>query len=581
MQSSGFQTYKRLLGYVKHQRLYMLVAILGMIVYAATDTAFAALMKPMIDGSFVNRDPDSIKTIPLLILLIFFFRGLGSYFSTYFMSRVGWSLIHKIRGEMFNKLVEMPASIYDQSQSGELIAKITYNSERVADSTTNALTVFVRDTLTVLGLLGWMLYLNWLLTLVFFIVTPVLVIIVVLISKYFRSISHGIQQSMGNLTHVIEEVIEGQRVIKVFGGQKTEIERFKRENEANKSLQLRLVKVRAISVPVIQFIVAIALAGIVYLSSRDHAGAMQAVTAGTFMSFIIAMMALFAPLKRLTTVNAEIQKGIAAGQSIFALLQQPSEKDTGHRTLDKVKGALSFNKVAFRYGNDKPWVLQNISFEVKPGQMIALVGQSGSGKSTLVNLLTRFYQHQQGSIEIDGIEVNELQLQNLRSHIAYVGQEVTLFNETIANNIAYGCLQNMPMDKIKQAARAAYADAFIEKLPQGYHTFVGENGTLLSGGQRQRLAIARAFLKDAPILILDEATSALDSESERAVQQGLEKLFHHRTTLVIAHRLSTIEKADKILVFEQGKIIEQGTHQQLLAKNQAYARLYAMQFERS
>jgi subfamily B ATP-binding cassette protein MsbA len=577
MKDSGLATYKRLLSYVKTDRHLMLVAVIGMVAYAATDTAFAALMKPMIDGSFVNRDPESIRTIPLLILLIFVIRGFGSYLSTYFMARVGWGLIKTIRNEMFAKLIHLPSSIYDQSSSGELISKITYNAERVSEATTNALTIFVRDTLTIIGLVGWMVYLNWRLTLVFFLVTPFLTVIVVYISKYFRSISHGIQQSMGTLTNVIEEVIEGQRVVKIFGGQESEIKKFEAENESNRALQLSLVKVRAISVPFIQFIVAIALAGIVYLSSSN--GETQAVTAGTFMSFIIAMMALFAPLKRLTTVNAEIQKGIAAGQSIFELLEQDSEKDAGHRPLANVEGYLKVTNLKFKYAEHKPLVIDDISFEVKAGQMIALVGQSGSGKSTLVNLITRFYQHQSGSIELDGFEVNDLSLQNLRSHIAYVGQEVTLFNDTIANNIAYGALRDATMDDIKKAAKAAFANDFIEKMQDGYQTQVGENGVLLSGGQRQRLAIARAFLKDAPILILDEATSALDTESEREVQAGLEKLFSHRTTLVIAHRLSTIEKADSILVFQDGKIAEQGNHQALLKTNGVYTKLHQMQFK--
>ncbi len=577
MNPSGFDTYKRLLQYVKADRHLMVISILGMILYAATDTAFVALMKPMIDGSFVERDIELIQLIPILILVIFLFRGIGSYISTYFMAKVGWSLIKQIRKEMFHKLVHLPSNVYDHSASGELISKITYNAERVADSATYAITILIRDSLTIIGLVSWMVYLNWRLTFVFIFITPLLTVLIVVISKYFRSISFGIQKTMGKLTHVIQEVIEGQRVVKVFGGQKSEIEKFELENERNRSLQLKLVRVQAISNPIIQFIVAMALAGIIYFSSIE--GAMQADSAGTFMSFIIAMMALFAPLKRLTTVNAQIQKGIAAGESIFELLEIESEKDVGRRPLANVKGDITVENLSFRYTKDNPLVVDNISFKAKAGQMIALVGQSGSGKSTLVNLITRFYQHQSGAIKIDGIEVNDVSLQDLRSHIAYVGQEVTLFNDTIANNIAYGALKNTSLDDIKKAAKAAFADEFINKLQQGYQTQVGENGVLISGGQRQRLAIARAFLKDAPILILDEATSALDTESERKVQAGLEQLFSHRTTLVIAHRLSTIEKADTILVFNQGKIVEQGSHQQLLAKGTVYAKLHQMQFK--
>jgi len=570
------ETYRRLLSYLSGQWRYFGVAVLGLVVYAATDTAFAAIMKPLLDGSFVERDPETIAWLPLVLMGIFVLRGLAGFYSTYFMAYVGWQVIKQLRQQMFHKLVTLPTAVYDRSSAGEMISKLTFNVERVSSAATNSLTILIRDSLTIVGLLGWMFYLNASMTFGFLLVGPFMAWIFSTITRRFRRISHRIQGSMGQVTHVVEEAIEGHRVVKVFGGIESENARFDRLNEENRTQQMKMIKTRAISVPLVQSLAALALAAIIFAATRESM--IDEVTVGTFMSFMIAMMMLFAPLKRLTMVNEELQKGVAAGQSIFELLDQESEPDHGQIQLQTATGQVEFQKVRFAYNAEKGEVLKEISFTMQAGQTVAFVGRSGSGKSTLANLLTRLYEPQSGDILLDGVAITELTLASLRDQLAYVGQDVTLFNDTIANNIAYGKLAQASLAEIQQAAQAAHADEFIEALPDGYQTQVGENGVLLSGGQRQRLAIARALLKNAPILILDEATSALDTHSERHVQAGLAALLHNRTTLVIAHRLSTIEDADQIIVMEAGEIVERGTHNELLAKQGAYAALYQLQF---
>jgi len=570
------ETYRRLLSYLSGQWRYFGVAVLGLVVYAATDTAFAAIMKPLLDGSFVERDPEMIMWLPLVLMGIFVLRGLAGFYSTYFMAYVGWQVIKQLRQQMFHKLVTLPTAVYDRSSAGEMISKLTFNVERVSSAATNSLTILIRDSLTIMGLLGWMFYLNAYMTFGFLLVGPFMAWIFSSITRRFRRISHRIQGSMGQVTHVVEEAIEGHRVVKVFGGVESENARFEQLNEENRVQQMKMIKTRAISVPLVQSLAALALAAIIFAATRESM--IDEVTVGTFMSFMIAMMMLFAPLKRLTMVNEELQKGVAAGQSIFELLDQESEPDHGQIQLQTATGKVEFNEVRFAYNASKGEVLKEISFTMQAGQTVAFVGRSGSGKSTLANLLTRLYEPQSGEILLDGVAITKLTLASLRDQLAYVGQDVTLFNDTIANNIAYGKLAQASLAEIQQAAQAAHADEFIEALPDGYQTQVGENGVLLSGGQRQRLAIARALLKNAPILILDEATSALDSHSERHVQAGLEALLHNRTTLVIAHRLSTIEHADQIIVMEAGEIVERGTHNELLAKQGAYAALYQLQF---
>jgi subfamily B ATP-binding cassette protein MsbA len=424
-----------------------------------------------------------------------------------------------------------------------------------------------------------MFYLNPGMALTIFLVAPPLTLIIQRITRRFRHISRKIQTQMGNVTHVIEEAVEGHRVIKIFGGKRYEAERFDEVNERMRKFEVRLARIKAASVPVVQFLIAIVLAIIVYLSSVDTV--VQAVSVGAFVSFFTAMLMLFAPIKRLTTVNATIQNGIAAGEVVFDLIDRAGEPDEGTRTLERAEGHVRYEHLSFAYGPDKDRVLHDIDLEIAAGETVALVGRSGSGKTTLANLLARFYEIREGRILLDGIDIRELELESLRAQIAYVGQNVTLFNDTIGNNIAYGRLGGATREQVEQAARAAHAAEFIETLPAGYDTEIGENGIMLSGGQRQRLAIARALLKDAPVLILDEATSALDTESEIWVQRGLEALLHNRTTLVIAHRLSTIENANRIVVMGAGRILEQGTHAELLAREGAYAGLYRMQFSES
>jgi len=572
---SGVRIYARLLNYVKHYWGYFLLAIVGNIFYAATEPTFAWLMKPMVDGSFVDKDPESIRFVPIALLSIFIIRGVAGLASSYYMAWIGWQIITTMRREMFGHLLRMPTAAYDQASSGELISKLTFNVERVSGAATSAFTIVVRDSLSVLGLLALMFYYDVVLSLVFLVIGPVIGTLVVYITRQFRSTSRKIQLSMGKVTHVVEEAIEGHRVVKIFGGQSYEDEQFEQVVERNRRLRMRMILAEATSVPAIQFLVAAALALIVYLASIESV--VDSFSAGTFISFIVAMMLLFGPLKRLTTVNAKLQKGIAASQSVFELIDAESEPDSGKRVLQR-PGVIEYCDVSFAYDTSKSNVLDAVSFRVEPGQTVAFVGRSGAGKSTLVNLLARFYETQEGSILIDGLDIRELTLSSLRDHIAYVGQDVTLFNDTVFNNVAYGKLGQACDADVKRAAEAAHADEFISALPEKYDTLVGENGVLLSGGQRQRLAIARALLKNAPLLILDEATSALDSESERHVQAGLGALVANRTTFVIAHRLSTIEGADLIVVMDGGRVVETGSHVELLDADGIYATLHKIQF---
>jgi len=574
--SAGVHTYRRLLAYVREYWTTFSIAILGLAVSGATDTAFAALMKPMLDGGFVQRNQDIIRLVPIALVAIFVVRGIAAFASNYLMSSIGWSVITRIRQQMFGKLLELPTSDYDQTASGELISKLTYNVERVATAATNAVTVVIRDTFTVLGLLGWMIYLNPGMAIGSFVVVPPLAWLIRRVTQRFRRVSRSIQNQMGDVTHVIEEAVEANRVIKIFGGRDYEARHFAGVNERMKKFQLKMARTRAAAVPIVQFLISVVLAVVVYLASIDSVVA--AVSVGSFVSFFTAMMMLFPPMKRLTNVNAAIQTGIAAGESVFALLDRAGERDDGTRVIGRARGELRYRDVHFAYSADKGDVLHGVSLEVGAGETVALVGRSGSGKTTLANLLARFYELRSGEILLDGIDIRELTLDSLRAQIAYVGQHVTLFNDTIANNIAYGRLGSASRDEVRAAADAAHARDFIESLPEGFETEVGEDGMMLSGGQRQRLAIARALLKDAPVLILDEATSALDSESERAVQAGLERLLENRTTLVIAHRLSTIEGADRIVVMDGGRVLEEGRHDQLLAHGGTYAALHRMQF---
>lgn len=571
----GVRIYKRLLGYVKPYWKAFVVSIIGMVIVASTEVGFAALMKPMLDGTFVEKDPFYLTYIPLALIGIFIVRGIGSFAVTYCMAWVGRHVIKDLRGEMFSTLLNLPTRYYDSQSPGKLLSKIIYDVEAVSEASSRAITVFVQDTLTLIGLLAWMFYLNWQLALLFLTVGPVLSAMVVFVNKRVRKISVRLQKSMGSVSQVAQESIDGQKVVKIFGGEKYESKRFKKANNHNRQQYMKLIATNAVSVPVVQLVAALLLGLIIYLATRPSM--QEDITVGTFMSFITAVLMLFPPLKRLTTVNAIIQRGITAAHSVFSLLGEKTEPNSGSVSLDKINGKISYNNISFEYNADQP-VLKNVSVDVNAGETVAFVGRSGSGKTSLVSLIPRFYLPTKGEITIDGHNINDLQLQSLRQNIALVSQDITLFNDTLAHNIAYGSMADISEEKIIEAAKAAYAWEFIKDLPEGLNTLCGEKGMKLSGGQRQRVAIARAILKDAPILILDEATSALDSESEKHIQKALDKLMEGRTTLVIAHRLSTIENADDIVVLDNGCVVESGTHSELMNKNGHYAALHAIQF---
>lgn len=573
---TGAAIYRRLLTYIKPYKFMFSLAILGMVLAALTQPMFAALMKPLLDEAFVAQQPDSIQRMPLLILGIFLIRGVAEYFSTYHMSWVGRQVIKTLRREVFEHFLLLPVRFFDHNTAGTLISQVTYNIEQVAESTTNVLTVMVRDTLTIIGLIGLMLWLNPFLSLFIFAVVPLLVLLVRAVSHYFRRYSGRIQDSMGDVTQVTEEVIQGQRVVKVFGGEDYERQRFESVNENNRRLHMKLAKVRAASTPIMQLIAAIGIAAIIYVATMPSM--LKDITAGGFVAFLSAMMLVTPALKRLTNLNAPLMRGIAASESIFKLLDESREDTEGTLVIERARGDIDYQGVTFAYGADKSKVLKDISFRIPAGKTYAFVGRSGSGKSTLVNLLPRFYDPLAGTIRVDDNDISQLGLQNLRRQIALVSQDVVLFNDTIAHNIAYGGLHDAGLEEIRQAASAAHILEFIDSLPEGFDTMVGDRGVLLSGGQRQRIAIARALLKNAPILILDEATSALDTESERHIQAALEELMRNRTTLVIAHRLSTVEKADCIVVMQDGQIIETGRHAELLQRDGVYAGLYRLQF---
>ena len=572
--------YMRLLGYTFQHKIIFTISILAMAMFAITDTAFAALIKPLLDGSFVEKDPDTIRYFPFVLIGLFLLRSIAGFVSTYGIAWVGRNVIKKIRQEMFEKLVHMPTKTYDFASSGELLSKLTYDTEQVAEAATKAITVLVRDGLTVIGLLGLMFYQSFILSVGLFVIGPVIAIFIKLMSVKFRDTSKHIQKSMGYITNVVEELIAGHRVVKIFGGENSEKKSFNYVNKNNRDRHLKLALIQGISIPLVQFIVALFLSTIIFFVTSD--GYLEVISVGTFMSFITAMILIFAPIKRLAEINVVLQRGIAASESIFNLLDSKSELDVKDFTKkEKFKRdflKLNFNNINFSYYDNDNYVLKNINFTVPRGSTCAIVGKSGSGKSTLMNLLPRFYDIRDGSLTIDDTNINSLSLKELRSMIGYVGQESTLFNDSIRNNIAYGSLESKSLDEIKIAAESANALDFITEYEKGFDTFVGDNGVLLSGGQRQRLAIARAILKNAPILLLDEATSSLDSESEKLIQNSLIELQKNRTTIVIAHRLSTIENADQIIVLDQGVIKERGNHDDLIKKDGIYSKLHKIQF---
>ena len=572
--SNGVGIYKRLGSYsLKHWR-YLLLALSGLVINALTQPLFAAYLKPLLDGTFMEKDPEIIRWAPVALLFIFLLRGVSGFLSGYFMSWVGRKVVTELREQVFSSLIHLPVSYYDRTNSGQLITKLIYHVEQVANAATRGLTVLVQDVATILGLLGLMMYYSWELTLIVLLTGPVIAGIISYVSKRFKRFSRQIQESTGEVSQISGEVIQATREVRIFGATDFEKDRFSEVNERNRRSFMKRILTERLSMPIVHFIVAIALSVIIVVATRGDL--LERFTPGTFMSFMAAMMLLFDPLKRLTSISSILQAGVTAGESIFEVIDASVEVDNGSHKVSRAKGDLVFDQVSFNYDDAEP-VLKGISFEVKSGEKIALVGKSGSGKTTLVNLLPRFYDYQGGDIKLDGVSLADYKLSNLREQFAYVGQNITLFNDTIRNNIAYGLLRDADDAKVIAAAKAAHAMEFIEKMPLGLDTIIGENGTLLSGGQKQRLAIARAILSDAPILILDEATSALDTQSERYIQAALDKLLKDRTTFMIAHRLTTIEQADKILVMEEGHVVEAGTHQELIDKNGVYAALQHMQ----
>lgn len=535
---------------------------------------FAALMKYMVDA--LNDDQrDAIYWIPIASVGIVFVRGIGSFLGSYFIALVSNKVVHTLRCQLFDRYTLLPSHFFDNNNSGHLISRITYNVQQVTGAATDAVKIVAREGLTVIGLFGYLFYMNWKLSLIFIAIAPLIGIVVKVATQRFRSISKKIQNSMGDLTHVSSEMVIGNRVVKSFGGEPYEQKRFHSASKYSFQQSMRMVKTSAIQTPLLQLIVSLALGVLIFLSLLLMADS----TTGEFIAYITAAGLIPKPIRQLSEVNSTIQKGIAAAESIFNVLDENIEKNTGTYTSQRVKGQLEFKNLNYSYGSDEKQVLNDISFKLEAGKTVAIVGHSGSGKTTLANLIPRFYDHQSGDILLDDVEINDYELSNLRTQIALVTQHVTLFNDTIEHNIAYGSLGVFSREDVINAATKAHAMEFIEQLPKGLDTLIGENGLKLSGGQRQRLAIARALLKDAPILILDEATSALDTESERKIQKALETAMKDRTTLVIAHRLSTIENADTILVMENGKIMESGSHRELLDSAPIYSKLYNNQFE--
>ncbi|MBC8380286.1 MAG: lipid A export permease/ATP-binding protein MsbA [SAR92 clade bacterium] len=604
--TSGTKTYLRLLGYVARYWFPFLIAVFGLLLHSLAEIAFIDLLRYITDtvavltGSAADSAAasksgviggiaqglfgdelvnESWLVIPLFLIMISAVRGVGYLIGTYFIAYVANYLVHALRTDLFNRYLLLPFKFFDQSMSGNLVSVVTFNVQQVTEAGTKAIKTVIQQGSLVILLMGYLLYVNWILTLFFIAVLPIIGLIVTKVSKRFRLISKNILSAMGDVTHVTQEAVQGYQEVRMFGAVKTERNRMSNASHDNRRQNMKMAFTGALSNPLIILIVSFAFAGVTGFMLNPII--LNTMTTGSFIAFIVASGVLIKPIRQLTEVNSDIQRGIAAAESIFEILDSDAETDQGTFETEAVTGGFEFFNVSFTYKGTKKEALKEINLKVSPGETIALVGSSGSGKTSLVSLIPRFYNHKEGQILLDGVDVNEFALTNLRKHIGIVSQNVTLFNDTIFNNIAYGELKDRSVDQVRAAAKIANADEFIEDLPDGYDTHIGDDGVMLSGGQRQRIAIARAVLKNAPILILDEATSALDTDSERHIQAALDQLMKGRTTFVIAHRLSTVEKADRILVLEKGLIIEQGTHEQLLGNKGRYAKLYRNQFDES
>lgn len=569
-------TFKRLWTYIRLYKAGLVVAIIALVINAFADTYMISLLKPLLDEGFGDADSNFLRTLPFIILGMMVLRGLSGFVSTYCLSWVSGNVVMLMRRRIFAQFMHMPVSFFDKESTGGLLSRITYDSEQVAGATSRALVSIVREGASIIGLLVLMFWNSWQLSLVLFVVAPVVAWGIGVVSKRFRRISKNMQDAMGNVTSSAEQMLKGHKVVLSYGGQDVETKRFDEVSNRMRQQTMKLVAAQAIANPVIQVIASMALVVVLFLASVDSIRA--DLTPGTFTVIFSAMFGLMRPLKSLTNVTSEFQRGMAASQTLFGLMDLETEKDTGQYSTDKVRGDIEVKDVTFTYGGKEKPALSQVSFSIPQGKTVALVGRSGSGKSTIANLFTRFYDVDSGTILLDKHDIRDYSLSNLRSHFALVSQNVHLFNDTIANNIAYAAKDKYSREQIEEAARLAYAMDFIEGMDDGLDTVIGENGTSLSGGQRQRIAIARALLRDAPVLILDEATSALDTESEKAIQSALDELQKNKTVLVIAHRLSTIENADEILVVDEGEIVERGSHAELLAQDGAYAQLHRIQF---
>ncbi|RRS08312.1 lipid A export permease/ATP-binding protein MsbA [Pseudoalteromonas sp. J010] len=576
MQPTDKQIYARLFSYVKDFKLAAIFSIIGMIGYAAMDASFVALMDPFIDDGLTAGNREVLKLAPFVVIALVVGRGIFNYMASYCLSYVGSQVVRSLRQQLFEHMLYLPVSFHDQHSNGELISKITFDTEQVQQAVTKALQVLIREGAFVFFLLITMFYASWQLSLIFLVVVPIVAVIVTIVSKRFKKISKSIQDAMGEVTKSSEQMMSGHKVIHGFGGQDKTISHFAKVNNHNRQQRVKMDATKALSVSVIQIIAASAMAVILAIIAMPSM--VDKISSGTFVTLITSMMMMLRPLKQLANVNSDLQRGISAAKSVFAVIDLEQEKDTGTQPLVRANGDIKIQNLTFTYPSKNDPVITALNLDIKAGQSIAFVGRSGSGKSTISNLLPRYYDIDSGSIELDGVDISDYKLADLRAQFSIVSQQVVLFNDTIANNIMYSLERPLSDEALERVAKQAHVWEFVKDLPEGLNTLVGENGVMLSGGQRQRIAIARAIVKDAPILILDEATSALDTESERLIQQALEELMHDKTSIVIAHRLSTIEHCDQIYVLDKGKVIEQGEHQQLVAQQGVYHALCKMQF---